>query len=128
MPQSTHLAISPTLVGALVTQTREAATARLVATREMAADERGLVHGGFTFGLADFAAMCAVNHPNVVLGSAATKFLAPVRVGEEMLARATLAQEGGRKRLVDVTVRVGERLVFSGEFTCFVLDEHVLDA
>ena len=47
----------------------------------MAADGRGLVHGGFTFGLADFAAMCAVNDPNVVLGAATCKFLAPVQVG-----------------------------------------------
>jgi acyl-coenzyme A thioesterase PaaI-like protein len=44
----------------------------------MAADQRGLVHGGFTFGLADYAAMVAVNDPNVVLGAAEVRFLAPV--------------------------------------------------
>jgi acyl-coenzyme A thioesterase PaaI-like protein len=49
----------------------------------MAVDDRGLVHGGFVFGLADHAAMLAVNDPNVVLGAASTRFLKPVRVGED---------------------------------------------
>ncbi|MBF0527471.1 MAG: thioesterase, partial [Deltaproteobacteria bacterium] len=31
----------------------------------MAVDGSGLVHGGFIFGLADYAAMIAVNHPYV---------------------------------------------------------------
>jgi acyl-coenzyme A thioesterase PaaI-like protein len=35
----------------------------------MRADEVGLVHGGFIFSAADFAAMVAVNEPNVVLAS-----------------------------------------------------------
>jgi len=44
----------------------------------MAADARGLVHGGFTFGLADYAAMLAVNEPTVVLASAQTKLITPL--------------------------------------------------
>ena len=55
------------------------AIVELTATPEMEADASGLTHGGFTFGLADYAAMLAVNHPNVVLGSAQTKFTSPRR-------------------------------------------------
>jgi len=86
-----------------------------------------LVHGGFVFGLADYAAMLAVNHPHVVLGSASTRFLAPVRVGEILDAQADVKGRKGRKCMVDVKVsRAGEE-VLTGELTCFILDRHVLD-
>ena len=96
----------------------------------MAADERGLVHGGFVFSLADHAAMVAVNDPLVVLGSAQVKFLRPVRVGQEVEARAEVGEVKGKKHVVSVTASVaGEESspVFEGEFICFVPDRHVLD-
>jgi acyl-coenzyme A thioesterase PaaI-like protein len=127
MEPATHLAISPSLVGEPMEMGSGTAVARLVARQEMCADERGLIHGGFTFGLADYAAMLAVNHPHVVLGGAETKFLAPVRCGEVLVARAEVREEKGKKRLVECRVYVGERPVFDGLFTCFVLDGHVLD-
>jgi acyl-coenzyme A thioesterase PaaI-like protein len=92
----------------------------------MVVDEAGLVHGGFVFGLADYAAMLAVNHPHVVLGAAECRFLAPVQVGEEVEASAALREEAGRKRQVEVEVQRGADKVFTGTFTCFVLDQHVL--
>ncbi len=73
----------------------------------MAADERGLVHGGFVFGLADYAAMLAVNHPNVVLASAEVRFLKPVVVGERLVAEAWVEETDGRKSRVQVEVRAG---------------------
>ncbi len=103
------------------------ATVGLTGQERMAADDRGLVHGGFTFGLADYAAMLAVNDPNVVLGGADCRFLAPVAVGQRMTAVAVVDEVKGRKRGVEVTVTVGDRKVFTGRFTCFVLDQHVLD-
>jgi len=45
----------------------------------MAVDQMGLVHGGFTFGAADFAAMAAVNDPNVVLVSSECRFFKPCK-------------------------------------------------
>jgi acyl-coenzyme A thioesterase PaaI-like protein len=92
----------------------------------MAADERGLVHGGFAFGLADYAAMLAVNDPHVVLGAAETRFLAPVRVGEMLTARAVVESAEGKKRLVKCSVST-DREVLAATFTCFVLPRHVLD-
>ena len=89
-------------------------------------DEEGLVHGGFIFGLADLAAMVAINHPNVVLGSAETRFIAPVRLGERVLAEARVLEEKGKKRIVEVVAKVGDRPVLTGKLTCFVLDAHVL--
>lgn len=126
-PPNTHLRIDAALVGAPVSLAEGRAAARLVTTEVMAADARGLVHGGFVFGLADYAAMLAVNDPNVVLGAADTRFLAPVRVGEVVTAEAERAEVKGRKHVVRVTARVDERVVFEGTFTTFVLDGHVLD-
>jgi acyl-coenzyme A thioesterase PaaI-like protein len=123
----THPSVFPGLVGEPVELSAGKASARLHTSRVMCVDERGLVHGGFTFGLADYAAMLAVNDPHVVLGGAETKFLAPVRCGEVMLAMAEVSEEKGRKRLVRCRVLVGEKTVFEGNFVCFVLDSHVLD-
>jgi acyl-coenzyme A thioesterase PaaI-like protein len=92
----------------------------------MAVDDSDLVHGGFIFGLADHAAMIAVNHPNVVLGAAEVKFLKPVKVGQSLVAEATVANESDKKRLVKVVVKRGDDNILEGTFSCFVLDQHVL--
>jgi uncharacterized protein (TIGR00369 family) len=123
----THDRISRMLVGVpLEVVDGVMAVAELTATVEMAADSTGLVHGGFAFSLADYAAMLAVNHPNVVLGQSQAKFTAPVRVGENMRAKATVTKTEGRKSEVNVEVKVDEKKIFTGIFTCYTLDKHVL--
>ena len=129
MEQKTHLLASKEFVGKVeqVKPDRQA-TVVLKTTGLMGVDERGLVHGGFTFGLADYAAMTAVNDPFVVLLSSQVKFLRPVRVGDELAARAIVAEKDGRKRKVRVEVfKAGEERVFEGEFSCLILQKHVLD-
>lgn len=123
----THLGIDASLVGVPVALADGRAVVRLLTLPVMAADDRGLVHGGFVFGLADYAAMLAVDDPLVVLGAAETRFVAPVRVGETCEAEAVRGEVKGRRQAVAVTVRVGDRVVMEGSFTTFVLDRHVLD-
>ncbi|MEQ1502987.1 MAG: hotdog domain-containing protein [Myxococcota bacterium] len=123
----THLGLDRTLVGVPERLGDGRARVSLTATPAMAADARGLVHGGFVFGAADAAAMIAVNDPNVVLGAASARFVAPVRVGEVVVATATVIAVAGKKRDIDVSCAVGEKVVFTGTFTAFVLDRHVLD-
>ena len=127
MLPATHLAIDRRLVGEPLELGPGTAQVALVTVPEMAADDRGLVHGGFVFGLADYAAMLAVNHPHVVLVGAETRFLKPVAVGERLLARADVLEASGRKSRVKVEVLRGEEAVMTGELTCFTLDRHVLD-
>lgn len=100
----------------------------LTTVPEMAADERGLVHGGFIFGLADYAAMLAVNHPNVVLGAAELRFLKPVVVGDALVASARRSGEDGKKLRVEAEVRRDGAVVFTGTFTCFTPKRHVLES
>ena len=128
MDLKTHRKASPRLVGRAVSfEEGVEAVAELETGDEMAVDEHGLVHGGFTFSLADYAAMIAVNHPNVVLGGADCRFVAPVKAGETMVARASVKGVEGRRRDVEVEVSVGEKKVFEGIFKCYVLDKHVFE-
>lgn len=123
----THRGISHNLVGTPIEMVDGAeSTVELKALSEMALDSSGLIHGGFTFGLADYAAMLAINHPNVVLGSAQARFMAPVKIGETMRAYAKVIKTDGRKSEVNVDVNVGEQKVFTGVFTCYSLEKHIL--
>lgn len=128
MKVKTHRKAVPRLLGNPIrVEDDAAAELELKADWEMAVDERGLVHGGFTFGLADHAAMLAVNHPNVVLGRSESRFIAPVRVGDVMRAVATVTGREGKRREVAVEIAVEGKRVFEGTFTCYILERHVLD-
>jgi uncharacterized protein (TIGR00369 family) len=123
----THTGASSKLIGDPIEIFKnKKAAAKLLATKEMTVDTLGLVHGGFTFGLADYAAMLAVNHVNVVLASAQVKFVAPVKDGQTMIAEAVIVKNEGKKYEVDVNVKTGEKLVLTGTFICYILEEHVL--
>ncbi len=98
----------------------------LMTNEEMRVDTYGLVHGGFIFCAGDFAAMAAVNDPNVVLSAAETSFLSPVRVGDVVVFEARVRHKDGRKREVNVTGSVLEIKVFEGTFKTVVLEKHVL--
>ena len=127
MQLNTHLNINTSLCGKVVKLQENYAEVLLHTTQQMSADTQGLVHGGFVFGAADYAAMSAVNDPYVVLGSSSSKFLAPVKVGDVVLCKATVVSEKGKKRVVEVEAFVSDNLVFEGSFTTFVLNSHVLE-
>lgn len=127
MKSNTHLKISSKFCGTPDYLEEGKAVVSLETEEEMVADERGLVHGGFIFGMADYAAMLAVNDPNVVLGASECRFLKPVQLGDTAFAKAKVLEEKGKKREVSVEVTVKDVAVFSGTFTCFVLEKHVLD-
>lgn len=122
----THKRIDQELCGVPLEVGQGFSRVELHTIERMVADESGLIHGGFIFGLADYAAMIAVNHPHVVLGGAEVRFLKPVRVDETIVAEATLNLQENKKRQVTVVVNKDQERVFEGEFTCFVLDHPVL--
>lgn len=127
MEISTHQQIDVTLCGVPEEVGQGWSRVRLETDNRMAVDAFGLTHGGFIFGLADHAAMIAVNHPNVVLGAAEVRLLKPVKTGDVVTAEARVVSEKGKKRMVEVTVTRDTDPVFTGVFTCFVLDRHVLE-
>lgn len=123
----THEEIDHTLCGELEALEKGYAKVILHTTEAMGADSHGLVHGGFIFGAADYAAMAAVNEPNVLLSGSNTAFLAPVRVGDEVMFEAKARQTEGRRRDVIVTAFAYEVKVFEGEFHTVITENHVLN-
>jgi acyl-coenzyme A thioesterase PaaI-like protein len=126
MQLNTHLNINTSLCGKVTKLEENYAEVILHTTQKMVADRQGLVHGGFIFGAADYAAMSAVNDPYVVLGASSSKFIAPVKVGDAVICKARVANIKGKKAEVDVEAFVNEKLVYEGNFTTFVLPAHVL--
>jgi uncharacterized protein (TIGR00369 family) len=124
----THNSIDKELCGKPLEAGEGYSRVELLTTNRMAVDETGLVHGGFIFGLADHAAMIAVNHPNVVLGASDVRFLKPVKACALVMAEARVKKKEGNKQIVSVTVEDDGVTVFKGEFTCFIPDQHVLTA
>lgn len=129
MDLKTHLAINQGLCGQLLFIDEGTAVVRIGTTHEMIVDNHGLVHGGFIFGAADFAAMAAVNDPHVVLGSAEVRFLKPSKIGDSVVLEAKITEVNGKRRRVEVEgIDETGTKVFSGIFTCFVLEKHVLES
>lgn len=123
---NTHMKINTNFSGEIVEINPGYAKVVLDTIEVMRADEMGMIHGGFIFGAADFAAMAAVNEPNVVLASCTCLFLSPVRVGDKVSFIAEEHQKEGRKRTVNVKGYVYDIKVFEGEFKTIITDRHVL--
>ena len=125
---NTHLEISEDLCGRVTELLPGRCTLEFNPTAQMRVDARGLVHGGFIFGAADYAAMLAINDPYVVLARAEVRFMKPTRIGERLVFKAATLADHPRRPSVEVhaTDGTGDE-VFRGVFSCAVLPRHVLD-
>ena len=122
----THTLINKYLCGDIIKHTKGYVEVELETEDDMIVDELGLIHGGFIFGAADFAAMAAVNEKNVVLVASECQFLSPVKVGDTVLFKAQVRHQEGRKRNVHVKAFVHDIKVFEGEFMTVITEKHVL--
>jgi len=123
---TTHNEINQYLNGELLVIEHGYVEVRLRTTPEMVADKHGLIHGGFIFSAADYAAMAAVNETNVVLIASECQFLSPVKLHDEVNIIARVRHKEGRKRNVNVVAFMHDIKVFEGEFKTVILDKHVL--
>lgn len=122
----THERINADLCGEIILLERGYVETRLKTTADMVADDIGLIHGGFIFSAADYAAMIAVNERNVVLVASNCQFLSPVKFHDEVNFVAKVRHKEGRKRNVNVEGYVLDIKVFEGEFKTVVTERHVL--
>ena len=122
----THERINHELCGEITKLESGIVDVKLETISEMVADEEGLIHGGFIFSAADYAAMAAVNERNVVLVASDCQFLSPVKYGDIVNFRAKVRHKEGRKRNIHVTGYVLDIKVFEGEFKTVVTERHVL--
>lgn len=124
----THLKIDEQLNGELVVLKDSYAKVILETNESMLADEHGLIHGGFIFGAADYAAMAAVNHPNVVLVKSEVKFLAPTKLGAKVILEANVTDTNGSRNTIEVIGHIDSKNVFKGIFYTTILQKHILDS
>ena len=122
----THLKIKSTLVGNLVELAKNTSKVVLQTTNEMSVDEFGLIHSGFLFGSAEYAAVAAVNEPNVVIIGCRSKFFAPAKVGDLISFDARGRFEDARKREIKVVGMINEIKVFECIFQAVILERHIL--
>ncbi len=122
----THEEINQNLSGEVIEIKEGYVKVLLITTLDMVADNEGLVHGGFIFSAADYAAMLAVNEKNVVLVGSECQFLSPVKLYDEVHFIAKVRHREGRKRNVHVEAHVLDIKVFEGEFKTVITDRHVL--
>jgi acyl-CoA thioesterase len=122
----THERINQDLCGEVIVIEKGYVETRLTTLPEMVADDIGLIHGGFIFSAADYAAMLAVNERNVVLVASDCQFLSPVKFHDEVNVVARVRHKEGRKRNVHVEAFVLDIKVFEGEFKTVITERHVL--
>ncbi|WP_052433545.1 thioesterase [Sulfurospirillum arsenophilum] len=122
----THLKIKSSLIGNLTELKKNSSKVVLQTTNEMSVDELGLIHSGFLFGSAEYAAVAAVNEPNVVIIGCRSKFFAPAKVGDLVSFEAKGRFEDARKREIKVVGMINEIKVFEGIFQAVILERHIL--
>ena len=122
----THEKINQNLCGEIIKMQEGYIELGLTTIPDMLADEVGLIHGGFIFGAADYAAMLAVNERNVVLVASDCQFLSPVKLHDVVDVIARVRHKEGRKRNVHVQAFVLDIKVFEGEFKTVITEKHIL--
>ena len=124
--EKTHQKINRDLCGEIEKMDVGYVESKLTTTVDMVADNMDLIHGGFIFSAADYAAMLAVNKRNVILVACDAQFLSPAKLGDIIIIKATLRHKEGSKRNVNVTAFVGDIKIFEAEFKTVITERHVL--
>ena len=89
----------------------------------------GICHGGFMFSLADsaFAFACNSHNHRAVAQACDIVFVAPVRLGDELVATAVERLRNGRNGICDVSVRRGNEVVAEFRGRSRLINGAVLD-
>jgi len=122
----THAKIKTSLAGNLTELKKGFAKVVLQTTSEMIVDEFGLIHSGFIFGSAEYAAVACINEENVVVIGCRSKFFAPAKLGDIIEFEAKGRFEEARKREIKVVGKINEIKVFEGVFQAILLEKHIL--
>lgn len=89
---------------------------------QMTIRKSGIVRGHILFAQANSLANAIVDADLALTRECHIKFLAPVRAGERVLAKARVTKTKGRRKEVEVIMKTREKVVFRGEFTILCLD------
>jgi acyl-coenzyme A thioesterase PaaI-like protein len=90
-------------------------------TEEMVSVKTGIARGHILFAQANSLANAIVDADIALTGEARIKFVAPVRNGDRILAKARILKADGRKKEVEVIMKTKKALIFQGIFLIYCL-------
>ncbi|RDU59536.1 thioesterase [Helicobacter marmotae] len=117
--------LNANMVGDLLELYRNKALVRFVPSERMIMDENKMIHMGYVFNAASFAAMAAINKKHSVLIAADVKFLAPIELGHEILFKADAIQTDTKKCEVKVEGYLLDIKIFDSIFHIAVFDKKI---
>ena len=121
-----HSKIKTNFSGNLIELKKGQSKVVLPTTSDMIVDEFGLIHSGFIFGAAEYAAVAAINEENIVIIGCRAKFFAPAKLGDVIEFEAKGRFEEARKREIKVIGKINGVKVFEGIFQAVLLEKHIL--
>lgn len=113
------------IVGELVELYRDKAIVRFRPNERMIMDESKMIHAGFVFNAASFAAMATINKKYSVLIASDVKFLAPIELGHEITFKAQAIQSDTKKCEVKVEGFLLDIKIFDSLFHIAVFDKKI---
>lgn len=117
--------LKPDLCGVIVRMSEEEVLVKFTPNEQMVGDESNLIHSGFIFNAANYAAMCLVNHAHSLTIGAEVQFLAPIELEQEMLFLATIKHTNEKKYKVLVKGTLLDIKIFEGTFHISVFDKQL---
>ncbi|RDU56169.1 thioesterase [Helicobacter sp. MIT 00-7814] len=112
--------------GDVIENTKGKAHVRFVPDEKMIADIDGsnkLIHSGYLFSAASYAAMVAINKRHSIMIAADVKFLSPIELGHEVFFKATALQNDTKKCEVKVEGFLLDIKIFDSIFHIAVFDK-----
>lgn len=95
----------------------------LETTPEMAFTRNHIIRGHYIFAQANSLAVALIDAPTALTASANVKFRTPARVGERLIAKATVVDGKDGHYQITVLSKTGERVVFEGNFMIVAVEE-----
>ncbi|TLM98296.1 transcription factor FapR, partial [bacterium] len=95
----------------------------LVVTPEMVFQKNDIARGHFLFAQANSLAVAVVDAEVALTGSARVAFKRPVKLGEKIVAKATVQSIKGNRFNISVVSKVDQETVFEGDFSVFVISQ-----
>lgn len=113
------------VVGEITELYRNKAIVRFVPTEKMIMDESKMIHAGFVFNSASYAAMVALNRKYSVIIASDVKFFAPIELGHEVIFKAEAVQSDTKKCEVKVEGFLLDIKIFDSMFHIAVFDKKI---
>ena len=94
-------------------------------TEELLLEKSQVVRGHHIFAQANSLAVAIIDTDVALTGSADIKYHRPVKLGEKLLASASVKKREENKFFIEVNTKANEEVVFSGEFIIFSIEDEV---